>query len=123
MMGVKTNLTSTLPQDQSRALIPDTPGLRGNPKCCVKPQDPGIRMWADTALFMLGGFLLKHMFPFSVFFSRYFLAKNVHLKKSYFLSFFSRVSLKFLQFLSSIFFFLSSVSPEQDEKDLTGMPK
>lgn len=31
--------------------------------------------------------------------------------------------LKFLQFLSSIFFFLSSVSPEQDEKDLTGMPK
>lgn len=112
MVGVKTNPMSTLLQDQSRALISDMLGLRGNPKCYARPQDPGIQMWGvDTTLFMLGGLQFKHLFVFSIF--CFLLAKKCSLKKkSSFLSSFFQVSF--------VCFFVTS---EQDEKDLTEIPK
>lgn len=63
-----------------------------------------------------------NIFAFSVFYI-FFLQKNVHLKKSIFISSFFQVylCLNFLQFLSSIIF--PSDSPGQDEKDLIEIPK
>lgn len=121
-MGVKTNPMSTLLQDQWSALIPDMLGLRGNPKCYARPQDPRIRMWARSPPFTCWVvFSLNTLFLFSIFFYKCFLlAKIVHLKKYFFpVSF--KCFFKFPQFLSSIFF--SSVSPEQDIKDRTEIPK
>lgn len=86
------------------ALIPDTRGLRGDPECRARPQDPGTQTWEQTPPFSWWGLPLKHVFTFSVF-ERFLLPKNVHLKKKYFsFQFLSSVSL--FQFRSVSFKYL-----------------